>query len=105
MNPKLVQDTNNLRIVNGSKVSLYSNDAQGNKVNNVEQSFTEDYLGNFGTFLKSLFTVQTPEQVKAAIYTDDVQQAQDKATSIELELNQIEADQAKMEEITRKELE
>jgi len=105
MNPKLVQDTNNLRIVNGSKVSLYSNDAQGNKVNNVEQSFTEDYLGNFGTFLKSLFTVQTPEQIKAAIYTDDVQQAQDKATSIELELNQIEADQAKMEEITRKELE
>lgn len=105
MNPKLVQDTNNLRIVNGSKVSLYSNDAQGNKVNNVEQSFTEDYLGNFGTFLKTLFTVQTPEQIKAAIYTDDVQQAQDKATSIELELNQIEADQAKMEEITRKELE
>lgn len=105
LNPKLIQDTNNLRIVNGSKVSLYSTDAQWNKVNNVKQSFTEDYLGNFGTFLKSLFTVQTPEQIRSVIYTDDVQQAQDKATSIELELNQIEADQAKMEEITRKELE
>lgn len=105
MNPKLIQDTNNLRIVNGSKVNLYSTDSQGNKVNNVEQSFTEDYLGNFGTFLKSLFTVQTPEQIKSAIYTDDVKQSQDKATSIELEMNQIEADQAKMEEITRKELE
>jgi len=47
MNPKLIQDTNNLRIVNGAKVNLYSTDSQGNKVNNVEQSFTEDYLGNF----------------------------------------------------------
>lgn len=86
----MIQDTNNLRIVNGSKVSLYSTDTQGNKINNVEQSFTEDYLGNFGTFLKSLFTVQTPEQIQAIIRTDEVKDAEAKADEYERELNAIE---------------
>ena len=105
LNPKLIQDTNNLRIVNGSKISLYSTDASGNRVNNVEQSFTEDYLGNFGTFLKSLFTVQTPEQINAAIKTQDVRDAEAKATEYESQLIAIENDMDIIEQTARKELE
>lgn len=105
LNPKLIQDTNNLRIVNGSKVSLYSTDAQWNKVNNVKQSFTEDYLGNFGTFLKSLFTVQTPDQIQAIIRTDEVKDAEAKADEYERELNAIEEGWLEIEKRVRKELE
>lgn len=91
--------------MNGSKISLYSTDASGNRVNNVEQSFTEDYLGNFGTFLKSLFTVQTPEQINAAIKTQDVRDAEAKATEYESQLIAIENDMDIIEQTARKELE
>ncbi len=96
MNPKLVQDTENLRIVNGSKqnVFTYINNPDGTpvKVNNLENTFANDYLDDYGTFLKSIYTPQTQEEVKNAIYTQDVRDAQDKATSIEDELNAIEKD-------------
>ena len=105
MKPKLVQDTNNLRIVNGSKVSLYSNDAQGNKVNNVEQSFTEDYLWDFWTFLKDLFKVKTVDEINAVIRTDEVKDAEAKADEYERELNAIEEWGLEIEKRVRKELE
>lgn len=51
MNPKLVQDTENLRIVNGSKNNIwtYVNNPDGTpvKVNNLENTFKEDYMDNF----------------------------------------------------------
>lgn len=105
MNPKLVQDTNNLRIVNGSKVSLYSNDAQGNKVNNVEQSFTEDYLWDFWVFLKDLFKVKTVDEINAVIRTDEVKDAEAKADEYERELNAIEEWGLEIEKRVRSELE
>ena len=105
MNPKLVQDTNNLRIVNGSKVSLYSNDAQGNRVNNVEQSFTEDYLWDFWTFLKDLFKVKTVDEINAVIRTDEVKDAEAKADEYERELNAIEEWGLEIEKRVRSELE
>lgn len=94
MNPKLVQDTENLRIVNGKKqnVFTYVNNPDGTstKVNNLEKTFAEDYMDNFADTIKKMFVVQTPEQIRAAIYTDDVKQAQDKASEIELSMNEIE---------------
>ena len=51
MNPKLIQDTENLRIVNGSKNNLftYVNNPDGTttKTNNLENTFAQDYIDNF----------------------------------------------------------
>jgi hypothetical protein len=93
MNPKLVQDATNLRKVNGGKSNIftYTNNADGTttKVNNLEQTFADDFNDNFGEFIKSLYKVQTPEEIRAIIYTPDVQQAEEKAKSIELDMNKI----------------
>lgn len=87
MNPKLVQDTENLRIVNGSKqnVFTYTNNPDGTttKVNNLEKTFAEDYLDNFADEIKKMYAVQTPEQIRAIINTPDVVAAEDKAFDIE----------------------
>ncbi len=94
MNPKLVQDTENLRIVNGSKqnVFTYVNNPDGttSKTNNLENTFAQDYIDNFGDEIKKLYAVQTPEQIRAIINTPDVIAAQDKATQIELSMNELE---------------
>jgi hypothetical protein len=94
MNPKLVQDTENLRIVNGAKQNIftYTNNPDGTpvKVNNLEESFKSDFEDNFGDFIKQMYAVQTPDQIRAIIYTPDAQQANDKATAIELEMNELE---------------
>lgn len=94
MNPKLVQDTENLRIVNGSKqnVFTYVNNPDGTttKVNNLEKTFAEDYLDNFADEIKKMYAVQTPEQIRAIIRTPDVVAAEEKATEIELSMNELE---------------
>jgi len=94
MNPKLVQDTENLRIVNGSKqnVFTYINNPDGTpvKVNNLENTFAQDYIDNFGDTIKQMYAVQTPEEIRAIINTPDVVAAQDKATEIELTMNELE---------------
>jgi hypothetical protein len=94
MNPKLVQDTENLRIVNGSKQNVFTTinnpDGTSTKVNNLEKTFAEDYMDNFGEVIKNMYKIQTPEEIRAIIYTDDVKQAQDKATEIELTMNELE---------------
>lgn len=87
MNPKLVQDTENLRIVNGSKqnVFTYVNNPDGTttKTNNLEKTFAEDYMDNFKEAIQQMFTVQTPEQIRAIIRTPDAAQAEDKAFELE----------------------
>lgn len=84
MNPKLVQDATDLRNVNGNKTNIwtYSNNQDGTPVkqNNLENQFASDYLDDYGTFLKSIYTPQTQEEVTNAIYTQDVKDAQEKAT-------------------------
>lgn len=108
LNPKLVKDVENLRVVNGSKPNIftYTNNPDGTpvKTNNLEKKFAEDYLGDYGEFLKSLFTVQTPEQIRAIIYTPDVQQAQEKATEIELRMNEIEKNMDAVDDDVDKEM-
>lgn len=51
MNPKLIQDVENLRIVNGSKQNIftYTNNPDGSsvKVNNLSNTFKEEYMDNF----------------------------------------------------------
>lgn len=94
MNPKLVQDTENLRKVNGGKTNIFSyvNNPDGTKVkvNNLENTFAQDYIENFGDIIKQMYTVQTPEQIRAIINTPDIIAAQDKATQIELWMNELE---------------
>lgn len=94
MNPKLVQDTENLRIVNGSKqnVFTYTNNPDWTKVktNNLEKTFAQDYIDNFWDAIKQLYAVQTPEQIRAIIRTPDVVQAEEKASEIEIEMNELE---------------
>lgn len=105
MNPKLIQDTENLRIVNGSKNNLftYVNNPDGTtkKVNNLEETFKNDFLDNFAEEIKKMFTVQTPEQIRAIIRTPDVVSAEDKAFEYEGKINeidkQIEASDAEVE--------
>ncbi len=105
MNPKLVQDTENLRIVNGSKNNLftYVNNPDGTtkKVNNLEETFKNDFLDNFAEEIKKMFTVQTPEQIRAIIRTPDVVSAEDNAFEYEGKINeidkQIEASDAEVE--------
>ena len=108
MNPKLVKDVENLRVVNGSTPNIftYTNNPDGTpvKINNLEKQFAEDYLGDYGEFLKWLFTVQTPEQIRAIIYTPDVQQAQEKATEIELRMNEIEKNMDAVDDDVDKEM-
>lgn len=36
-----------------------------------------------------MYAIQTPEQIRAIIYTPDVQQAEEKAKSIELDINKL----------------
>lgn len=87
MNPKLVQDTENLRKVNGGKTNIFSyvNNPDGTKVkvNNLENTFAQDYIENFGDIIKQMYTVQTPEQIRAIIRTPDAAQAEDKAFELE----------------------
>jgi len=116
MNPKLVQDATNLRNVNGNKTNIFTTvnnpdgtpvkDANGNTVkqNNLVNQFTSDYLDDYGTFLKSIYTPQTQAEVTSAIYTPEVQQAQGKATSYETEMNAIEKDIDAIEKDVEKEL-
>lgn len=93
MNPKLIQDTENLRIVNGSKQNIFSyvNNPDGTKVkvNNLEKTFAEDYMDNFWDAIKQLFAVQTPEQIRAIIRTPDAAQAEDKAFELEWKIDEI----------------
>ncbi len=93
MNPKLVQDTENLRIVNGSKqnVFTYVNNPDGTttKTNNLEKTFAEDYMDNFKEAIQQMFTVQTPEQIRAIIRTPDAAQAEDKAFELEWKIDEI----------------
>lgn len=109
MNPKLVQDTENLRIVNGKKQNIFTtiNNPDGTpvKVNNLENTFAQDYIDNFGEEIKKLYAVQTPEQIRAIINTPDVIAAQDKATQIELSMNEIEKQIDKVDEEVSKEFE
>jgi hypothetical protein len=108
MNPKLVQDTENLRTVNGTKqnVFTYVNNPDGTKtkVNHLENSFSNDFQDNFGEIIKQMYQVQTPEQIRAIIRTPDVVQAEEKASAIELTMNELEKQIANIDTDVEKEL-
>jgi hypothetical protein len=108
MNPKLVQDTENLRTVNGTKqnVFTYTNNPDGTttKVNHLENSFANDFQDNFGEIIKQMYQVQTPEQIRAIIRTPDVVQAEEKASAIELTMNELEKQIANIDSDVDKEL-
>lgn len=104
LNPKLAQDAQNLRIVNGSKSNIFTpvNNPDGTPVkdengkpvveNNLVKTFTQDYLDDYGDFLREVYKPETMDEINAKIYTPDVIDAQNKATEVELELVALEKD-------------
>ena len=108
INPKLVQDATNLRKVNGDKTNIwtYTNNPDGSQVktNNLENTFVSDFHDNFGEFIKSMYKIQTPEEIRAIIYTPDVKASEDKAKSIELDINKIDDSLAQIDRDVDKEL-
>jgi hypothetical protein len=104
INPKLVQDATNLRKVNGDKTNIWTNNPDGTKVNNLENTFASDFNDNFGEFIKSMYQIQTPEEIRAIIYTPDVKASEDKAKSIELDINKIDDSLAQVDRDVDKEL-
>lgn len=95
LNPWLVQSVKWLNIVNGVKPEIftYVNNPDGTKVkqNNLVNSFVSDYEDNYGDIVKILRDIYSPQGQSArdAIYTPEVRAAEDKATSIELEMNRL----------------
>ena len=89
INPKLVQDATNLRKVNGDTTNIWTTNADGTKVNNLEKNIADDYTDNFGEFIKSMYKVYTPAEITAIIRTPDVVAAEDKALSIEKDINEL----------------
>lgn len=111
MNPKLAQDAINLRKVNGNKTNIftYVNNPDGTKVkqNNLEKSFTEQYSEDHPDIvaqLKELYNTPTYAQMQAQINTPEVRSAQDKATSIETEMNSLQTAMENIDKDVEKEL-
>ena len=93
MNPKLIQDTVRLNIVNGVKPEIftYVNNPDGTrtKQNKLEQTFADDYNDNYGDIVKILTDIYNPDTAQEArdkIYTPEVRQAEDRATEYELKM-------------------
>lgn len=72
--------------------------------NNLVKTFTQDYLDDYGDFLREIYKPETMEEINAKIYTPDVKMAQDKASEIEIELNAIEKDINSIEDDIDKEI-
>ena len=93
MNPKLIQDTVRLNIVNGVKPEIFTTinnpDGTNTKVNKLEQNFANDYNDNYGDIVKILTDIYNPDTAQEArdkIYTPEVRQAEDRATEYELKM-------------------
>lgn len=96
VNPKLAQDAINLRKVNGNKTNIftYVNNPDGTKVkvNNLENQFVDQYSEDHPDIielLKSTFNTPTYAEMQAQINTPEVKAAQEKATAIETEMNNL----------------
>lgn len=92
MNPKLVQDAVNLRKVNGNKTFLYINNPDGTKTNALEKNFADEYEEDYPDIvelIKSTFNTPSYEEMMSKINTPEVKAAQNKASAIETEMNDI----------------
>ena len=99
-NPKLIQDVQNLRILNGSKTSLYTENEDGTKTNNLAKTYEEQFMEDYS----DLFKVQSVSEILNQVKTADVIDAETKANKYEDEMNAIEADIAKIDKDIDKEL-
>lgn len=93
LNPKIVQDAENLRKVNWQSTNIwtYSNNPDGTKVktNNLETTFAEDYMENFWTSIKDMFKVYSTEEIQNIIRTPEVKEAEDKAFEYEKKIDDL----------------
>lgn len=94
MNPKLAQDVKALRIVNNNKPNIFTYvnnpDWTPVKVNNLEKQFTEQYNEDHPDIveqLKKIYATPSYDEMISKINTPEVMAIQDKASSIEWELN------------------
>jgi hypothetical protein len=91
-----VQSVKALNTVNGTRPQIftYVNNPDGTRTqeNNLTKSFVSDYEDNYGDIVKILRDIYNPdtaEEARNAIYTQDVRNAEEKATAIELEMNKL----------------
>ena len=94
INPKLAQDAQNLRTVNWNKSNIFTYvnnpDWTPVKVNNLEKQFTEQYSEDHPDIveqLKKIYATPSYDEMISKINTPEVKSIQDKASSIEWELN------------------
>ena len=94
MNPKLAQDVKALRIVNNNKPNIFTYvnnpDWTPVKVNNLEKQFVEQYSEDHPDIveqLKKIYATPSYDEMISKINTPEVKSIQDKASSIEWELN------------------
>lgn len=111
VNPKLAQDAINLRKVNGNKTNIftYVNNPDGTKVkvNNLENQFVEQYSEDHPDIIeliKSTFNTPTYAEMQAQINTPEVKAAQEKATAIETEMNNLQTAMEAVDKDVDKEL-
>ncbi len=99
-NPKLAQDVQNLRIVNGSRTNLYTENPDGTKTNNLQKTYEEQFMEDFS----DLFKVSSVADIINQVKTQDVLDAEAKANKYEDEMNALEADIAKIDKDVEAEL-
>lgn len=82
-------------------------DGTKRKVNNLENSFTDQYEEDHPDIieqLKAVYNTPTYEQMQSQINTPEVKSVQDKATAIELEINALENAKSSVDKDIEKEL-
>ena len=85
MNPKLAKDGLNLFKVNGGKTNIFTKNADGTTTNNLEMNATKTWEQTF----KDLFKVQTLEEIRNEVQTEDFKVAQAQANEYAMQLNEL----------------
>ena len=84
-NPELTTKALNLFKVNGGKTNIFTKNEDGTITNNLEKNATDDWVTTF----KDMFKVQTLEEIRNAVQTDDFKVAQEKANEYATQLNDL----------------
>lgn len=85
MNPKLAKDGLNLFKVNGGKTNIFTKNEDGTITNNLEANATKTWEQTF----KDLFKVQTLEEIRNEVQTEDFKVAQAQANEYAMQLNEL----------------
>lgn len=84
-NPELTTKALNLFKVNGGKTNIFTKNADWTTTNNLEKNATDDWVTTF----KDMFKVQSLEEIRNAVQTEDFKAAQWKANEYAMQLNEL----------------